>query len=277
MDFKRGYPKTQKEEARKFRLVFMETWIEDIVEQICVSRILMDSKTISGRRLSFIIADNSIEFMLKAYGDTRLVGTVIKKKDWENLKSDFNKMLSFVATHSSSKFSVDPKEIVYYHWIRNTLYHGALPLSVEPQKILDYLDKAIILLSDLLNVKPSKKELNAKTERVRIAIRTKEMPKLVEFVPTQDGLIKMQATVELSDKRAIPLVIYGFTTIVGKCPTDRELEKSLSYSGHPISPKGRLAVYISQLRKKKIINRGELSLTGRARRSLKKLYFMPQV
>ena len=252
----------------------METFLEDIIEQICVSNILMESETISGRRLGLIVVDNSIEFMLKAYGDTRLVGKVIKKREWENKKENFKQMLSFVALQSM--LSIDLDEILRFHDVRNALYHGALPLSVEPKKITDYLDIAIKLLANLFDVKFSKKEWDAKIEKTRTAFRARVAPKLVEFSRTEDGLVKILTTIELKDAQAILLAIYGFATIAGRVPNLEELRKSLSYSGYLIR-EDVLRAHITQLRKAKKpkIGKKELSLTREARKLLKKRYFIP--
>jgi len=251
----------------------METWLEDVVEQISISHILMESKTISGRRLAMIIVDNSVEFMLKAYGDTRLVGTVIKKNDWEKKKESFKHVLDFIMRHA--KCSVDAATVFHYHNIRNALYHEALPLSVEPKKVLEYIGISLRILSDLFGAKFTGKEWKNRIKKTHVALLAKELPKLVEFARTEDRLVKVQTDLELRDTQAILLTIYGFATVVGRNPSNEELKKSLSYSGHPIRGE-LLGVKVAQLRKKKMINRGELSLTGSAIKQLKKRYFMPQ-
>ncbi len=56
----------------------MDPWVEDIIEQLCLAQMLAESKVVSGNRLGMIIVDNAIEYMMKAFGDTKLVGQVLK-------------------------------------------------------------------------------------------------------------------------------------------------------------------------------------------------------
>jgi hypothetical protein len=47
----------------------------------------MESATLSGKRLSMIVVDNAVEFMLKAYWDTQIVSKgLMKKNDWDSKK-----------------------------------------------------------------------------------------------------------------------------------------------------------------------------------------------
>jgi len=213
--------------------------------------------------------------MLKAYGDTKLVPAgIISKTEWQKKKRDFREVLDFVATHS--KFTENPDDVFHYHdKLRNPLYHEAAPLSVEPNKITEYVGKAKVILKDLFGIHLSDKECDNRIKRTTLALTGKARPKLVEFFPTQDGLAKMQTDIGLKDTEAILLMIYGFGIITGRAPANiEELGKCLNYSGHPIKQK-LLSVKISQQRDSNKINRDELTLTSKARDEIKNKYLVP--
>jgi len=254
----------------------MQTWLEeDVIEQLCIAQILKDSQTISGRRLAMIIVDNSVEYMLKAHGDTVLVpaGKVTKTK-WEEMKRDFKRVLDFVAANSN--FTENPNDVFHYHdKLRNPLYHEAAPLSVEPKKIDEYISKAKIIMRDLFGVRLGEKEWNNRIRKTLVTLSGKAKPRLVEFFKTDDDLAKMQTDIKLEDTNAILLMIYGFQLVIGRKPTDiEELGKCLNYSGHPIK-QDRISVNVAHLRAKKKMNKDELTLTTKARDGIKSKYIVP--
>jgi len=255
----------------------MQTWLEeDVIEQMCIAKILRDSQTISGKRLAMIIVDNSVEYMLKAYGDTVLVPLKkVKKSEWENMKGSFKQVLDCVAT-MATKFTEDPDDVFHYHdKLRNPLYHEAAPLSVEPKKIDEYLCKAKVIMNDLFSVNLSSKEWDNRIKKTLVGLGGKAKPRLVEFLKTDDGLAKIQTEVKLKDTDAILLMIYGFGLTTGRAPSDiEELGRCLNYSGHPIKH-NLLIVKISQLRSATKINKGELTLTAKQRDKIKTRYIVP--
>lgn len=107
----------------------MPIWLDDLVEQIATSMVLAESGTETGGRLAFIIVDNAVEFLLKAYveSETQLVGhnRVISKQDWERKKESFPQVLQFV--YSQFTISVPESDIVSWHNVRNKLYHEGKP------------------------------------------------------------------------------------------------------------------------------------------------------
>jgi hypothetical protein len=223
-----------------------------------------------------IIVDNSVEYMLKAYGDNVVAQKgQIPKTEWQKMKRDFRQVLDFVATNSN--FSEKPDDVFHYHdKLRNPLYHDAAPLSVEPRKITEYMDKAKVILKDLFGIRLTEKEWDNRIKKTMLALTGKAKPKLVELFKTDDGLAKMQTNIKLKDTEAILLMIYGFGMINGRPPTSiEELGKCLHYSGHPIKQE-RLSVNISHLRSAKRINRGELTLTTKACEKIKTKYIVPE-
>jgi len=250
----------------------MPIWLEDVIEQVCIADILKDSKTTSGRRLSMILVDNAVEFMVKVHGE-RLVHNkqLLNKKDWEERKRFFGKLVSAVLPET--KAASYQQEILEYHGIRNDLYHGTNPLSVEPRKIDCYLDIARKILQLIFDFTLTEGEWKQRTEGIQQTLLPKTEAKgLVSFFDTDDGLAKMQTGSKLKDTDAILLMIYGLQLKTGKAPKDtEELEKCLNYSGHPIR-RERLTVNISHLRGANRINKGELTLTTRTRDFIKTKY-----
>jgi hypothetical protein len=253
----------------------MQTWLEeDVIEQLCIAEILKDSQTVSGRRLAMIIVDNSVEYMLKAYGDTVLVPSKISKSKWEEKKQSFKTMLDFVS--ANSKLTEKPDDIFHYHdKLRNPLYHEAAPLSVEPKKIEEYIGKSRIIMRDLFGVHLSQRDWDNRIKKTLAALGGKAKPRLVEFFKTDDNLARTQTDVKLRDTDAILLMIYGFALITGREPSDiGELGKCLNYSGHPIK-QDRIRVNVAHLRAAKKVNKDELTLTGKARDTIKSKYIVP--
>jgi hypothetical protein len=252
----------------------MPIWLEDVIEQICIARILRDSKTTSGRRLSMILVDNAIEFMIKVHGEDIIAGKVLKRKEWEERKRAFEPLVSTVLP--LTKAAQCQLEILEYHEIRNDLYHGTNPISVEPDKINCYMDIAYKILELIFNETMSEKDWKQRTERIQQALLSKTETKgLVSFSNTDDGLAKMQTDLKLKDTEAILLMIYGFQVQTGKAPENtKQLEKCLNYSGHSIR-KERLTVNISHLRSQNKINKGELTLTTPTRNDIKNKYIVP--
>src|SRR3990170_4580788 len=247
----------------------MPIWLEDVIEQICIASILKDSKTTSGRRLSMILTDNAVEFMVKVHGE-KLVHNkqLLSKKDWAERKRVFEQLVNTVLP--VTKAALFQQEIIEYHGIRNDLYHGTNPLSVEPRKINCYLDIARKILQLIFDFTMTEEEWKQKTEGIQQTLLLKtEVKGLVNFFDTNDGLAKMQTGLKLKDTDAILLIIYGFQLRTGKALEDtEELEKCLNYSGHMIRRK-RLTVNISHLRSANKINKGELTLTTQGRNYIK--------
>lgn len=73
----------------------------------------------------------------------------------------------------------------------------------------------------------------------------------------------------------LQLMIYGFASITGRPPSDiNELGRCLDYNGHSIK-QDRLSANIVHLRAAKKINKGESTLTNKARDTIKTKYIVP--
>jgi hypothetical protein len=251
----------------------MQTWLEDVIEQICIARILRDNRTISGRRLSMILVDNVVEFVIKVHGENTILGKILSKKEWEEKKRYFESLVSEVIPRT--KAASYQQDILDYHKIRNDLYHGTRPLSVEPDKINSYMNIALKLLELIFDYTMTESEWIQRTKGTQVIMVPKsEKEGLVKFSSTDDGLAKFETNMELKDTDAILLMIYGFALKTGKAPENAEqLGKCLNYSGHPIKLK-RLRVNISHLRSANRINKDELTLTTPARNYVKAKYVL---
>jgi hypothetical protein len=249
----------------------MPIWLEDVIEQICIARILRDGKTTSGRRLSMILVDNAVEFMIKVHGESIIAGKILSRKEWEEKKRRFEDLVGLVIPRT--KAISYQQQIIDYHKIRNDLYHGTNPLSVEPDKINNYMDIACKILERIFNYTMIEKEWKQRTEGIQQSLLSKTETKgLVNFSNTDDGLAKMQTDLKLKDTEAILLMIYGFMLKTGNAPKDlTQLGKCLNYSGHQIKLE-LLRVKISQLRSANKINKSELTLTASTRNYIKTKY-----
>ena len=253
-----------------------QTWLDDVTEELCIASILRDSKTISGLRLAMILVDNVVEFIIKVHGEDIIPGQgkVLTRKEWEEKKRHFEELVGLVIPRTPA--SAYQQQIVDYHRIRNDLYHGSTPLTVTPDKINNYMKVARKLLELIFGFTMKDDEWERKTAFTEALLVPKGDKKgLVNFAATDDGLVKMTTDVRLTDTDAIQLMIYGFLWKTGSAPNDiEELGKGLNYSGHSIK-QDLLSVKISQLRKAKKINTGELSLTKKAREQIRSKYLLP--
>jgi hypothetical protein len=246
---------------------------------------LSESKVVSGNRLGMIIVDNAIEYMMKAYGDTKLVGQLLRAcpegglvgqklsmTKWTEVKDkrNFALLLDWVLPNVST--TVTAGSVNPYHNSRNALYHQSSPLSVEPEQFGEYLGVAKQLLSDLFVVSLDEKEWKIRVQNVKNAIVKKEAVRLVAFSATDDGLIRIETNIPLKNTEAILLATHSLVRKLGRSPSLEELNKALHYSGHTVD---QLDVRVSQLRKSKMIMRGKIALTPKGRtRVLKKYGFI---
>jgi len=218
-----------------------------------------------------ILVDNVVEFIIKVHGENIVSGKLLPKKDWEEKKRNFEWLIGEVIPRT--KAASYQQEILDYHKIRNELYHGTKPLSVEPDKINSYMSIAHKLLELIFGYTITEEEWKQRTNGTQaIMLPKSEKEGLVKFFNADDGLAKMETNLHLKDTEAILLMIYGFMLRTGKAPENAEqLGKCLNYSGHPIKLE-RLRVNISHLRRANKINRDELTLTTPTRNYIKSKY-----
>jgi hypothetical protein len=245
----------------------MEIWIEDVAEQLSLARILRDSDTVSGKRIAMILVDNVVEFVIKVHGEAIIPGKVLKRVEWDEKKRHFEKLVGLVLPRT--KVSVYSQEILDYHDLRNSLYHGTVPLSVDGSKIDGYRGIAEGLLRHVFNIGISEDawKLRVSLTRGRLSPSKPKIGGTLSFTKTEDNLVKFDSASPVKDRDAIRLVMHGFKVTFARSPTLEELSKSLNYSGHSIK-KSNLLVHISRLRKIGRVERKEYALTSNGRKRL---------
>jgi hypothetical protein len=251
----------------------MKEWIREVVEQICIGKILMESKIESGNRLAIIIIDNAVEFGCKFYVSYH---TLLPEKELD-LSQSFISVLDKIK--EIGKLSdKETKDIKTFHKLRNDLYHRAKLTTVKDEIIENYIMIAKELLKRLYDFSLDEigwKTLinNTRKSLTKEKIETKE-PVSYEKVEIEGmKLIRMKTHVDLKDVDSIMLVIYGFWLNYARAPERTELEKSLLVSGHGIG-KNILKVRISQLRSSGYLEKNKLELKRKALEKLRKKFLI---
>ncbi len=260
----------------------MDPWVEHVVEQLCIADILASSKAVTGRRLAFVLVDNCVEYMLKAFGDTKLVGQVVKScpnpaqignqlsmTKWKSIKDErnFGLLLDWIlpnVTTSLTTGTINP-----YHDTRNALYHQSSPLSVEQKQFEDYLGLAKQALACLFAVSFDEKGWKMRRQNVENSLLRGQQPRMVLFSTTEDGLVKIEANVVLKNTEAIQAAVHGLGKKLGRPPAMDELEKALNYSGYHVD---QLESQVRQLKKRGVITQEKLALKPGGRRRLFKKF-----
>lgn len=127
--------------------------IMEMVEQICVSLVLKQSKLDLGNRLALIILDNVAEVALKSYADIR---GLLKKREVTS-KEAFSFVLDKIKDQNKIVNS-EKKDIQKYHKICNELYRDSKITKLKDSTIDEYAILAKILLARLFDFRASKLE-----------------------------------------------------------------------------------------------------------------------
>lgn len=226
---------------------------------------LADSETETGKRLSFIIVDNAVEFLMKAYveNETQSVGSgnVLKKSEWDDMKQNFRKLLDFVFKqfHVSNASMTD---IWAYHNLRNDLYHGAKPLSVEHKQVAKYIAQFKLLLNDLQKFQWSGEQWGKKAVDVSQKIARKEaQAQCIIAYSSKNGKARFEKTqdVKLSDIEAIMLAIHLHMTYAEDEPSFEDLNGILTRSSHPLD-KQTISKRVHDLKLRDLVLDGRLLL-----------------
>lgn len=127
--------------------------VKEMIEQICISLLLKQSKSDPSNRLALIILDNVVEAALKSYANIH--GLLKKRK----VTSDeaFSSILDKVKDQNKI-VSSEKNDIQKYHRIRNELYRGTNFTMVKDSIIDEYVVLAKILLGRLYDFRASKLE-----------------------------------------------------------------------------------------------------------------------
>jgi hypothetical protein len=214
----------------------MAIWLDDLLEQIATSMALADSGTETGKRLSFIIVDNAVEFLMKAYveNETQLIGSgkAIKKQDWKNMKQSFKQVLDFIFKQFPS-ITASHTDILSYHDVRNDLYHEGKPLSVELKIVAKYTQQLKTLLNDLQKFKMSDDEWRKRAYDVSKMIAQKEaQAKIIITYSNENGQTRFKTDATMKDTEAIMHAIHGYSHYFGTEASLDDMEGILARSGH---------------------------------------------
>jgi len=127
--------------------------VKEMIEQICISLLLKQSKSDPSNRLALIILDGVVEVALKSYANIH--GLPKKRK----VTSDevFSSMLEKVKNQNKIVNS-EKNDIQKYHSICNNLYRGTNLTEVKNDIIDEYVVLAKILLGRLYDFRASKLE-----------------------------------------------------------------------------------------------------------------------
>ena len=127
--------------------------VKEMIEQICTSLLLKQSKSDPSNRLALIILDNVVEVALKSYAN---IHGLLKKR--EVMPDEvFSSILRKVKDQNKIVNS-EKNDIQKYHRIRNKLYHGTNLTEVKDDIIDEYVVLAKILLGRLYDFRASKLE-----------------------------------------------------------------------------------------------------------------------
>jgi len=251
----------------------MDTWVNEIVEQIGIGIVLQESKLDSSNRLAIVCIDNGVEVALKFYASFH---TLLSDKELSSPQGFYSSLGKIKAEGTIT--DSDKKHISQFHKIRNDLYHGAKLTTVNPKIVEDYIKLSQSLLANLFKFQTNDSGWTRIVNDIRkkIVKEKSELKDPVEYVPKEvDGehLILMKTSVDPKNTESVMLIIFGFISNYARPPTKEELQKSLMISGRDI-PDNVLVARISDLRKSGSIEKKVLKLKGKALTQLRKKFII---
>jgi hypothetical protein len=259
----------------------MRDWLVEIVDQIALGEFLAISSISCGQRFGLIAVDNAVEFMLIAHVEVQrqLVGGHkgggITKKDWDEIKRQFPKLLSFVVTLEPKLQPLEVK-ISRYHEFRNSLYHSGTPVTTSPDRVTKYSRLTREVLGILFGIQFSPDEWDGVVTRVADSLTVGNVIKTIKRQITyeeKEGIVKFSTSDFPTATEAIALCLHGYSIVTGAPPSRPLLTKSLAMSGHPLG-EGVINVRLSNMRKAGWIQRNELTLAAKGRKGLAKKYLI---
>lgn len=259
----------------------MKDWLSEIIDQIALGEILANSKLSCGERFGLIAVDNAVEFMLIAYVETykQLVGGHkaggIIKKDWDETKRQFPKLLAFVTAQETALTSLET-EISRYHDFRNGLYHSGTPVTTSASRVMKYSELARKVLAVLFSISLTNDEWESILAQNASALSGGTTPSSVKRQVTYeltDGLVKFATSASVTASEAVALCLHGFSIITGAPPSRPSLIQALARSGHPLSSDITNA-RLHDLKKNGWLQKEDLALSARGRKELGKKFLI---
>ncbi len=127
------------------------------------------------RREAMICIDNALELAIKTYISRNLRVLNIKRKDFNNLKQDFSKLLNLILKVIPDKISeIELSSIEHNHNLRNNLYHEGIGISINKEIVKSYGKESISLISKLYDVDLSNLIKRLEIERFIEKLKTLE-------------------------------------------------------------------------------------------------------
>ena len=123
-----------------------------IVQLLCVSKLLMQPRFGSDKRIAFIILDIAVEVALKSYATGHNL-TKIDKSNTKEISSILAKL-----QQQNKLVSHEKNSILQYHRVARNLYSMQKNASLTDKTIEDYFVLARILLANLYDFRASKAE-----------------------------------------------------------------------------------------------------------------------
>lgn len=259
----------------------MKDWLVEIVDQIALGEFLANSSISCGQRFGLIAVDNAIEFMLIAYVEIhrRLVGGHkaggINKKDWDETKRVFPKLLAFVAEQETALQAMEV-DINRYHDFRNSLYHSGTPVTTTPSRVNKYSRIAREVMAILFAIRFSPDEWNDILMQLQSALGKSTVTKSIRREVTYqvvDGFLKFTTDASPTAKEAIALCLYGYSANMTTPLSRPILGQSLAKSGHSISTDA-LNARLYDLKKMGWLQTNNLILSVKGRKQIARKFLL---
>ncbi len=259
----------------------MKDWLSEIIDQIALGEILANSKLSCGERFGLIAVDNAVEFMLIAYIETfkQLVGGHktggITKKDWDETKRQFPKLLAFVVTQEIALVPLET-DISRYHDFRNGLYHSGAPVTTSAIRVMKYSElarKVLAVLFSILLTSDEWESILAQNASTLSGVANVNIIKRQVTYELTDGLVKFATAASLTASEAIALCLHGFSIITGAPPSRPSLIQALARSGHPLSSETANS-RLYDLKKNGLLQKSDLALSAKGRKELGKKFLI---
>ena len=243
----------------------MEIWVKEIVEQVCVAKILSESKVDSANRLALITVDNAFEFGIKFHASYN--GLLPEKQ--LDAPDAFFQILKLL--EGKEVATTDAKDARQYHKLRNDLYHRAKLTTVKKTVIDEYVALAQRSFKTMFGsaVPAGNWDEIAASLRKELAGGTiKEPVEYEQVVIDGDSLIRLKYFAALKTTDAVCLIIHGFVSRYLHHPSFDDVKKSLMLSGQSDITDPVLRATIHYLRKQGLLERDKLKLKGKALQNL---------
>jgi hypothetical protein len=236
----------------------LKAWVAEALEQAAIASLLGGSVSPVMRRLSLIIVDNAFELLLKSFVefDSQILRGKLKYSEWErDYRGNFDKVTTLVLAERADAF--DKGTIMRYHNTRNSLYHSAQPLTVDPQVCGGYIGDLLGTISKLYGTSVDDSQWQLLLQSARKSLSPEKGEKSRQ-------LVEVDLAENCSDPLAICCVVQAFHRRYGRSPELSEIDDSLSLSGHAMV-RSRISIRLSELRSRGMIARKTNVLTPKGR------------